>query len=215
MQDLSSFILCIPEVSQSLVPPRAVVLCSPLRLSIIAFLSDDFTDLLPLPTARPGCPVSPVIKISIRKTASLLHSMGKAARMGRSENESGVWGILVHPSSPSCSLSSTNLLNRKDFLQSHTRGRHGLGSDMAVSFGLTTWRCLALKTYQDVSWWEPTFTFIHTRMLFCHVQACTALAGNTQHPSEDGRLLRRSDDSFHSTCPGATATSFPRKFKIL
>ena len=42
MQDPSSFTLCLPEFSQSLVPSRAVVLCSPLGLSINAFRRGSF-----------------------------------------------------------------------------------------------------------------------------------------------------------------------------
>ena len=42
MQVPSSFLLCSPGVSQSLVPPRAVVLCSLLGLSINAFSRGSF-----------------------------------------------------------------------------------------------------------------------------------------------------------------------------
>ena len=42
----------------------------------------------------------------------------------------------------------------------------------------------------------------------------TTLAGNAQHPSGDENPLRGTDDSFNSTLPGATSTSFQRKINI-
>ena len=113
------------------------------------------------------------------------------------------------------SLSSANLLIRKIFFSMYTWRRHGFVSIMAVSFGLPTKRCQVLKTQQDVSWWETTSILLtHTRKLSCHVQAHTALAGNTQHPNGDGSLLRGSDEPLSPTCQGTTAKSFPRFKKL-
>ena len=58
----SSFILCVPGVSQYPVPHRAVVMRSPLILNIIAFRSDSFSHLRLLPAARPGCLVPTVVE---------------------------------------------------------------------------------------------------------------------------------------------------------
>ena len=145
-------------------------------------------------------------------TPSLLHSIGKIAKDGDTWELIRGLGILVHYSPPDCSLSSANLLYREDFLLS-VRSRRDLVSDKVVSFVLTTRRCLGLKTHQDVSLRETTFTFLtHARMLLYHEQAYTALASNTQHSSEDGIPVRECDDSFSPTYLVATATSFPRKF---
>ena len=45
----------------SQVSPRAFVLCSPLRLSIMPLRRGDFSHLCLLSAAKPGCPVLPVV----------------------------------------------------------------------------------------------------------------------------------------------------------
>ena len=134
MQIPSSFILCVPRVSQSPVTPRTVVMCSPLGLKIIAFHRDDFSYLHLLTTVRPGCPVPPLVGGSIlgRPTYSIqwLRSIGWG--LLRANQGKGYSGSPL----PSClSLSSDNLLYKEDFLRS-VRSRLGLVSDRVVSFGL-------------------------------------------------------------------------------
>ena len=62
MQDLFSFILYAPGVSRSPVSPRAVVMRTSLRLSIMHSAGTVSPRPSHLPTARPGYPVLPVVR---------------------------------------------------------------------------------------------------------------------------------------------------------
>ena len=75
---------------------------------------------------------------------------------------------------------------------------------------------LGLKTQQDVSWWETTFTLrTHLQVLSNHAQAHTALAGYAQYPCEDKILLTRIDDPLSSTCSGTMVPSLTKDFKFI
>ena len=56
---------------------RAFVMRSPLELIITQLLGDDFSHLRPLPTARPGCPVPPVVEGWHLGQPLLPHSTGR------------------------------------------------------------------------------------------------------------------------------------------
>ena len=115
------------------------------------FRRGDFSHLHPLLAARPGCPVPPVVEGSIRRTASLLHSMGKAVK------DEDTWelirGLRYSGSSlPSwLSLYPANLLYRVYFLSLHTWGRCDLGSIQGCQFC-----CLRLE---GVRFWKLTRTY--------------------------------------------------------
>ena len=82
------------------------------------------------------------------------------------ESESGVWSILVHPSPPGGSLSSTNLLYRENFLWS-VWIRLGLSLGKVVSGILTARRCYGWKlsrTY-PVEIPPPYFVLTHRSSL--------------------------------------------------
>ena len=131
MQDPSSFTLCLPWVSWSPVPPKAVVMYSPLRLNITPSAGVTSPHPSPLQVARPRCPVIPLIESSIRGMASYPIQWLRLQWMGPPESLS--WGLEYSgPSLPLwLSLSSPNLLSRDDFLWS-VRSRRGLASNKKI-----------------------------------------------------------------------------------
>ena len=112
----------------SSVPSRAFVMCSPLELIIMPLLGDDFSHLLPLPAARPRCPVPPVVEGWHSGDSLYYPIQWVESKDGTTWELIQGFGILVHPFPPGGSLSSTNLLYRQDFLWS-VRSRLGLSSD--------------------------------------------------------------------------------------
>ena len=88
----------------------------------------DFSHLHPLPAARPGCPVLSVVEGWHSEDSLNYPIQSVVSKDGTTWELIWVWGILVHPSLPSSSLSSTNLLYKEDFLRS-VRRRLDLSSD--------------------------------------------------------------------------------------
>ena len=113
MQDLSSFTLCPPGVSRYPVPPRAVVLRSPLRLSIKAFRRSDFST--PQSLAGSFTWVSCTLRGQKVTFGGLSpHSIQRVGAKGEAiwELIRG-WGILVHPSPPGLAyLQPTSFIGR-------------------------------------------------------------------------------------------------------
>ena len=62
--------MCLESVVSASVPSRVSVLRSPLELSIMPFAEGSFSHLHPLPAARPGCPVPPVVEGCTAKITS-------------------------------------------------------------------------------------------------------------------------------------------------
>ena len=114
IQDPSSFTLCLSGVSWSQVSTRAVLLCSPLGLSISAFNRGASSHLRSLQPARPEYPVLLLVRE---------FTFGGLSPHPIQRDRSKGWGVLVHSSFSWLSLSSVNLLYRDDFVQS----THGVG----------------------------------------------------------------------------------------
>ena len=114
--------ICVWSLLYFLCPLQGLCHALSLELIITPLLGDDFSHLRPLPAARPGCPVPPVVE-GWHSEDSLYYSI----QWVESKDEA-TWelirglDILVHPSPPSGSLSSTNLLYREDFLRSVLTG---------------------------------------------------------------------------------------------
>ena len=97
------------------VPSRAFVMRSPLELIIMPLLGGSTSHLRPLPAARPGCPVPPVVEC--------WHSRDRLCYSIQwvESKDGATWELLrglgySGSSLPSCpSLSLDNLLYREDF----------------------------------------------------------------------------------------------------
>ena len=133
MQDPSFFTMWPPGVSRSQVSSRAVFFSSPLGFSINALVRGDFSTPSSLSAAGNGYPVRPVVRgFTFGRLSS--HPIQKVGAKGGTTWELiWGWGILIHPSW--LSLSSSNLLYRKDF-PVYSWGRHGLSFYRMTDFGL-------------------------------------------------------------------------------
>ena len=198
-------LLIRPAVCYSQVPPRAFVLRSPLGLSIMPLQRGSFSHLLPLPAARLGCQVPPMVEGWHSRDILLTPFNG-----WRTMDEA-TW-VLIRGlgysglSLPSwLSLSSANLLHREDFFSLHTYGRHCLDSGQGSQLQLTASRCEGMKTQQDVSWWETTFT------LWTHVQKLSSHAYPTLHLLAIPNILMR----IRSLYEGSMARLVPPAQKLL
>ena len=111
-KDPYSFTLCLPGVSRSPVPPRAVVMLSPLGLSITAFRRSSFSS--------PQSFVGSQTWVSSTTMVRRLHSVDCHYTLfkgwGHLRVNPGL-GILVHLSTW-LNISSSNLLYRENFFQS-------------------------------------------------------------------------------------------------
>ena len=99
------------SMSDSPVPTRAFVLCSPLRLSIMPS-GGDFFHLRPLQAAKSGCPVPPWLKVNFRETTPPPHSMDGGRWWGHLRVNLGYSGSSL---SSWLFLSPANLLYRENF----------------------------------------------------------------------------------------------------
>ena len=109
IQNPSSFTLCPRGVIRSPVPPRAVVLHSPLGISINAFSRRSFLISQFLAVSQ-NLDFRTTLgqRVYIQETVSTLYSEGRATR-----ELIRVWGILVHPSPLSCDyLQPTSFIGR-------------------------------------------------------------------------------------------------------
>ena len=134
-EHLSQFPLVSPEIYvwsllfclcpfQSLYP----VLSS--RIKHNAFSRGQLLSSPSLAGSHTWCPVPPWFRV-VRETDSTTPFNGKRARMGPSESQSGVWGILVHPSPPvQAYLQTTSFLGRISPV--YTQGRRFLSSCWVV-----------------------------------------------------------------------------------
>ena len=134
----SSFTLCLPGVSLSPVPPWAVVLRSPLVLSITVFRRGSFFSPSPLSAARRGYPVLPMVR---RLHSGLSpHPIQWVGANGGQLRANPALGILVYPSSPGLAYIQTTSFIEKIF-QVYTWGRHGLSFYRGTGFGLVPRMC--------------------------------------------------------------------------
>ena len=133
--------------------------------------------------------------------------------MGKPESWFGVWGILVHPSSPYFSLSSANLLYREDILRSvwSRRGRFQAGrSALGWSLrGVSVWKLN--KTYSGEK--PPSFSLLTHRcsLVMCKPSRNLLLIHNI---SVGWEPITRSDDLFSPPAQGLQRHLFKKiKFK--
>ena len=110
-----SYLIVLWVFCDSSVPSRAFVMRSPLELVIMPSAEGNFSHLHPLPAARPGCPVPPVVE-GWHSGDSLYYPIqwvkskdGATWELIRGLGNSGS-SLSFHPS-----LSSTNILYREDF----------------------------------------------------------------------------------------------------
>ena len=164
-----------------------------------------FSHLLFLLIARPKCPIPVVVEGSYSGQSP--NSIQWAKSKGWDYLRANQCLDLIHPSSPGCSLSSASLLYQENSLR-FVRSRRGLVSDRAVSLG---WLLEGFRVWKL----NRTYPGEKSSSLSLPTQTHTALAGNIQHLSEDGSILRGSDNQFSLTCPRQRRNLFQDLKKII
>ena len=200
--------------AHSPVPLKIFVLCSPLGLSIMPLLGGDFFHLRPLSSARPGCQYQPWSKVDIQ--GQLFHPIQWVKDGGWDDLRAYpgfriCWFIPSLPTElissqpplyggffPVCTHEEGVSLVKFRVVNLRADGYKVLGSENSAG-------CILVRNHLHT----------HARMMPCHAQAHTALAGNAHHLSEDKSPLRGFNGTLSSTCPGTTKSSFPRFLYII